>query len=132
VSFQPVRPGRFEIQVRWPHPNPGIEMSEAQLEQFFQDRAHQYLYSSEWFLRPSVEGDNAPPSALMTWWLLLYSFSMLARYQPAKWVGLLAPDSSRYAAALSYALHTALDVIPQLVLEALDRRPFLLQKHIRL
>jgi hypothetical protein len=65
----------------------------------------------------------------MTWWLLLYSFSILARYEPRRWVKLLDRDSSKGIAVLvRYALEEALTAVPQLVLEALDRKPTLLPK----
>jgi hypothetical protein len=59
-------------------------------------------------------------------WLLLYSFSMLARYQPRKWVDLLDPDRSQYAVNLQLAMDAALTAIPQLVLYALDGKSTLL------
>ncbi len=36
----------------------------------------------------------------MTWWLLLYSFSILARYEPRRWVKLLDRDSPKGIAVL--------------------------------
>jgi YaaC-like protein len=63
------------------------------------------------------------------WWLLLYTFSMLARYQPRAWAKLLDLDQKDGPAALlRYALTEALNVIPHLVLEALDRQRSLLAK----
>jgi hypothetical protein len=64
----------------------------------------------------------------MTWWLLLYSFSMLARYFPEKWVTMLNLDESPYAVSLQYACEEALAVIPHLVTEALDGEPLLLMQ----
>ena len=64
----------------------------------------------------------------MTWWLLLYIFSMVARYQPANWTKLLDLDKSPYAAPLQYALQEAISILPHLVLEALDGSPWLLSK----
>jgi hypothetical protein len=64
----------------------------------------------------------------MSWRLLLYSFSMLARYQPRKWSDALDVDKSPSAAAREYALDIALEVIPHLVLEGLDQEPMLLAK----
>jgi hypothetical protein len=66
---------------------------------------------------------NAPPSPLMTWWLLLYSCSILARYEPRRWAKLLNLDSSKVAAVLQYALEEALAAVPYLVLEVLDGEP---------
>ncbi|WP_405659417.1 YaaC family protein [Streptomyces sp. NBC_00079] len=64
----------------------------------------------------------------MSWWLLLYSISILARYQPRKWSEALDVDKSGSAAALEYASDIVLDVIPHLVLEGLDQQPRLLAK----
>ncbi|CAM5598061.1 putative protein OS=Streptomyces fumanus OX=67302 GN=GCM10018772_24650 PE=4 SV=1 [Streptomyces fumanus] len=64
----------------------------------------------------------------MSWWLILYTFSMLARYQPRKWSEALDVDKSANAAALEYALEITLEVIPHLVLEGLDQEPVLLAR----
>jgi hypothetical protein len=95
----------------------------------FDTLAPQYRYRDDRYLRPSIEaGSGPPPSPLMTWWLLLYSFSMLARYQPRKWTDLLNLDKPGCATQLQYALEVARSAIPHLVLEALDGRPMLLSK----
>lgn len=58
-------------------------MSEQDLKAFFDKVAREYRYRAERYLRPAAGADgSAPPSPLMTWWLLLYSFSILARYEP--------------------------------------------------
>jgi hypothetical protein len=101
--------------------------SEEEMNAIFDEIAPQYRYSTDRYIRPSIEGEPAP-SPLMTWWLLLYSFSILARYQPRKWTDLLNLDKPGCATELEYALQTALSAIPQLVLEALDRRALLLPK----
>jgi len=100
------------------------EMTEAEIKQYFDRIAPEYRYRGDRHLRPSVEADGSqPPSPLMTWWLLLYSFSMLARYQPRKWTALLDLDRPGPAVALQYALEEALTALPHLVLEALDGEP---------
>lgn len=68
----------------------------------------------------------------MTWWLLLYSFSILARYEPRRWAQLLDLDSSEAAVLIEYALKEALTVIPHLILEALDKESLLLAKPLAL
>ena len=60
--------------------------------------------------------------------LLLYVFSMISRYQPAKWIKLLDLDKSKYAVPLQYALQEVISVLPHLVLEGLDNHPWLLPK----
>ena len=104
-------------------------VSEEKINAIIDRVAPQYRYRTNRYIRPSIEGDDKPPpSPLMTWWLLLYSFSMLARYHPRKWTDLLNLDKPGCATQLQYALQTALSAVPQLVLEALDGQPWLLPK----
>ncbi|MBK6017913.1 YaaC family protein [Streptomyces sp. MBT53] len=103
-------------------------MEKADIAGFFDSRAPAYRFNDDRFLRPSFEPAKAPPTPLMSWWLILCSFSMLARYQPRKWSEALDVDKSPSAAALEYALDIALEVIPHLALEGLDQEPLLLAK----
>jgi len=120
---------RWEVTLRWPAKEAGGEMTEEELEAFFGKVAPEYRYRGDRFLRPSIDGAGGPPPApLMTWWLLLFSFSILARYEPRRWMKLLDRDNSKVAVLLLYALEEALSAVPQLVLEALDRKPTLLAK----
>ena len=126
-SFEEISEGRFEVRIEWPIEDGAQSMSNVELEQFFDKRAPKYRYQHQRYLRPSFETSGSrPPTPLMTWWLLLYSFSMLSRYQPRIWSNLLNVDKSKYAVALQFALESALMAIPQLVLEALDCRLHLL------
>lgn len=52
------------------------------------------------FVLPSVGGNDQPQHPLMTWYLVMYSFSMLARYYGAAWRRLLDKDESIQAALL--------------------------------
>jgi hypothetical protein len=120
------------IGVAWLDAQATRDLSTAELKEFFDKIAPEYRYQQDRFLRPAIDADDtAPPSPLMTWWLLLYSFSMLARYHPREWTTLLELDKTKNAVLLQYALAEALTVVPHLVLEALDRKPFLLAKPMR-
>jgi hypothetical protein len=55
----------------------------------------------------------------MTWWALLFTLSMLARYHPTEWTRALAPDESSIAVVLERTLDLALAAIPHLVFEVL-------------
>lgn len=124
----PEEPGnRWAVDVRWPAQEASGDMSREELRAFFDKIAPAYRYRSDRYLRPAIDG-NAPPSPLMTWWLLLYSFSILARYEPRRWTKLLDLDKTETAVLLQYALAEALTAVPHLVLEALDGEPFLLAK----
>ncbi len=88
--------------------------------------APQYRHSDQQWCRPAV----APAtllSPLMTWWALLYALSMLARYEPATWVGLLNIDKNLLAVPLEGLLEDALEALSHLVLDALQASPFLLR-----
>lgn len=125
--------GRWEVTVHWPGPgpNPFGSVPKAEIEAFFDRIAPEYRYRDDRFLRPSVEGSRKePPSPLMSWWLLLFSFSILARYHPRRWMRLLNLDKPGCAVSLQYALEAALSALPHLVLEALDKEPLLLSKPI--
>jgi hypothetical protein len=121
--------GPRQVVVRWPATDSQAEMSEEELKAFYDQVAPEYRYRGDRFLRPAVDAARSvPPSPLMAWWLLLYSFSILARYEPRRWARLLDLDSSKVAAVLQYALEEALTAVPHLVLEALDGEPSLLPK----
>lgn len=129
--FESLPGRRFEVRLEWPSPKGLGRLSDDEFEQFFDSFSPKYRYRAERYLRPSLEKGKQPPSPMMTWWLLLYSFSMLARYQPRLWGDLLDIDSSKSAHAIQYVLDEALSVIPHFVLEALDRKPFLLPKTLQ-
>lgn len=127
LSFEELNESHFRLHLKWPQPVDQRTLSGPELTAIFDRIAPEYRYRNSRYLRPSIEGKGQlPPRPLMTWWLLLYSFSMLARYFPRKWVAMLDLDSSPYAVSLQYACEVALTIMPHLVLEALDRQPFLL------
>jgi hypothetical protein len=134
-AFTEVRKHRFLVSVGWPVPGgrPPRGVSEEEIETFFDRFAPQYRFEGNRYLRPLVGSSKTPPSSpLMTWWLILYAFSMISRYQPRKWAELLDLDRSPSAAVIQHALGTALDVLPHLVLEALDNKPIHFHQVVRL
>jgi hypothetical protein len=117
---------RMAIDVCWPSPEPTRNLTEQEISDFFDTIAPLYRYRSDRYLRPSIDpSGKSPPSPFMSWWLLLYTFSMLARYQPVKWVKLLDLDKSKYAAVLQYTLQQAQISLPRLVVEALTGNSYL-------
>ena len=73
------------------------------------------------WLRPYLAPPTQPPSVLMTWWAALLGLSSLARYHPVEWVRAIDPDESDEAVVLERALDAAIEVLPELILEALTR-----------
>lgn len=101
-------------------PLPGRRPQEA-----FEALVPQYRWVGRRWLRPFIAG-AVPPAPLMTWWVLLFGLSMLARYHPVEWVRALDRQHSTAATELERAMDMALEALPQLVLEALARTPTLL------
>jgi hypothetical protein len=56
---------------------------------------------------PVLPGNTTPLSPLVTWWAILFTLSMLARYQPSSWTRMLDIDSSPDAPAVEYLLDEA-------------------------
>jgi YaaC-like protein len=135
VAFNEVARRRFLVSLGWPvpHGRKPQDVPESEVEAFCDQLAPQYRFQGERYLRPPVGENPAPaPSPLMTWWLLLYAFSMIARYQPRKWAETLDLDRSPNAAVIQHALEVAMDVLPHLILEALDQAPVLVRRPLRL
>jgi hypothetical protein len=72
------------------------------------------------WLRPVVNGANDQLSVLMTWWVILFGLSMLARYYPRDWMAMLDVDRpSSDAVLIETMLEDGLSALPQIVLDAL-------------
>ncbi|OQQ13133.1 hypothetical protein B0675_39580 [Streptomyces sp. M41(2017)] len=56
---------------------------------------------------------------LMAWWAVLYTLSMLARYQPAVWGTLISVDTSRHAVQIERLLERAINHLPVLIADAI-------------
>lgn len=69
-------------------------------------------------LFPRAGGKHAL-SPLMLWWVLLFGLSGIARYDPELWIGALDANNSRLAVPIEAALDTALEALPDLILDAL-------------
>lgn len=81
--------------------------------------APEYRVLGRRWLRPAIDGTTTLPIALMTWWLVLFTLSILARYHPLIWVRALDVDSSPAAVTLERAMRKASDAVPQLLAEAI-------------
>ena len=72
---------------------------------------------------PALAGNERAAHPLIGFWSVLWVFSMLARYEPVRWSKLLDVDHSADATALEEILKDALDVVPWLLLDALNGAP---------
>jgi len=94
---------RVEVYFRWP---------DARVE----DLAERDWSNDRYFyLRPAVVAAQPPPSILMTWWAILFAFSQLARYEPARWTAAINPDTSVLTVPIEEGLRTAKRSLPRLV-----------------
>ncbi|HSZ04448.1 MAG TPA: hypothetical protein VK778_04505 [Solirubrobacteraceae bacterium] len=82
------------------------------------DRVVPSAPGGERWLRPLVGG--AAMNDLMLWWALLFALSMLARYEPAGWNVMLDLDHGALSSHLVRLMDAAVDVVPELVLQALE------------
>jgi hypothetical protein len=71
------------------------------------------------YLFPETIAGEGPLHPLMTWWAVLYTLSMLARYQPSEWAHCIDINSSPFANAVENLLDDARTVVPDLVLATL-------------
>jgi hypothetical protein len=64
-------------------------------------------------------GSKDDLSPLMLWWALLFGLSSVARYDPELWICALDVNNSALAVPIEAALDTALEALPELILDAL-------------
>lgn len=76
----------------------------SQLDPYFDEWTSSGLggRQEEAYVYPSVGENDQPQHPFMTWYLVLYAFSMLARYYGASWRRLLDKDESTQAALLEH------------------------------
>nr|WP_234392438.1 YaaC family protein [Streptomyces sp. WM6378] len=58
---------------------------------------------------------------LMAWWAVLYTLSMLARYEPAQWSACTNVDNNSHAVPIERILQLAIDYVPVLIRDAVAR-----------
>jgi hypothetical protein len=79
-------------------------------------------FDDERYLIPLLPGQRKMLSPLLLWWVLLYGFSVYARYHPELWIRTLDVDHSSVAVGIEHVMKTAADRIPALVYEAVSGR----------
>jgi hypothetical protein len=78
-----------------------------------------YLGSSYFF--PGISESNQSLHPLMAWWAVLFTLSMLARYEPSQWGSYVNVNQSHVATMLEDLLAAAIHVMPRLIAEAIDQ-----------
>ncbi|MFD8968171.1 YaaC family protein [Streptomyces sp. NPDC059568] len=104
--------GGGELRVSWlmPQGNALVEERREHLRGLSRSHGH-----SRWFL-PAIPPTGREPHLLLVWWSVVYTLSMLARYDPAAWAGLISVDGSHHAVPIEGVLKRAIDFLPGLIL----------------
>jgi hypothetical protein len=71
-------------------------------------------------LVPVIGGMRESVHPLVLWWAVLFTLSILARYEPDTWSELIDINRSREADAIEQLLDDALKMVPNLVLDVLN------------
>ncbi len=77
-------------------------------------------YGGSYYLAPAMPGADRPLHPLMAWWAVLYTLSMLARYEPASWADHIDVNKSQHAVALEALLTDALIAVPRIIHRTLN------------
>ena len=110
--------GWGELVMNWAHPGGQAGTPADHLAYL---RAMTRPYRGDLWLFPRA-GDTGPSMhPLMTWWAVLFTLSMLARYQPAEWAAHINVDDSPHAVPIERLLARAISTIPELVAEAIEQ-----------
>ena len=109
--------GRGELIMNWALPGGSGNLKDKL--SFVRAMTRPYNGARWLFPAPGTAGRSLHP--LMAWWAILYTLSMLARYQPAEWAGDINIDDSRHAVAVESLLKRAISLVPALIAEAIDQ-----------
>ncbi|MGH3434075.1 MAG: YaaC family protein, partial [Thermocrispum sp.] len=93
--------GGGELRVSWLVPH-GSALPEERREHL-RSLTRSHGGPARWFL-PALPSIGREPHLLMAWWAVLYTLSMLARYEPARWAGLIGVDTNQHAVPVEGAL----------------------------
>jgi hypothetical protein len=77
------------------------------------------LHDGQPYLIPAVGAARRCLHPLMSWWAVLHTLSMFARYEPSEWARYIAVDSSPFAVPIEELLTTAINVVPRLIAAAI-------------
>jgi hypothetical protein len=77
-------------------------------------------YAGHKYFFPALNGLSGELHPLMAWWAVLYTLSMLTRYQPAQWAAHIDIDASRHAILVEKLLVLAMEHLPVLIADTID------------
>lgn len=80
-------------------------------------------YLGSRYVLPAAGRSHRALHPLMSWWLVLYSFSMLARYHPKEWTEALTLTASPVASQVEFLLDVAVTTVPEMLARELWDEP---------
>jgi len=83
-----------------------------------------HRYGSTHIVVPRPEGSTGDLHPLMSWWMVLFGFSILARYHPKEWTEALAMGTSSIASQVEFLLDAAVTSVPELLARELWTAPW--------
>jgi hypothetical protein len=109
------RHGGGELRVKWRMPHGSTDGNEFRKRL----RAMTRGYAGSRYFLPVLSPMKRDLHPLMAWWAVLYTLSMLARYEPATWVKLISVDDSQHAVPIERLLERAITHIPALIADTI-------------
>ncbi|MFJ8540286.1 YaaC family protein [Streptomyces sp. NPDC093591] len=76
-------------------------------------------YAGSRYFLPVLGSMKRELHPLMAWWAVLYTLSMLARYEPAAWGALINVDNSKFAVPIERLLEHAFNHLPVLIADTI-------------
>lgn len=77
-------------------------------------------YAGHRYFFPALPGLSRDLHPLMAWWAVLYTLSMLTRYQPAQWASHINIDAAQHAILIEKLLVLAMEQLPVLIADTID------------
>jgi hypothetical protein len=78
-------------------------------------------YRGQSVLLPAAGSSAQAFKPLMSWWVVLFALSMLARYSPSVWTQTLSLAGNPMSSRVEFLLDTALDAVPELIVDSLTQ-----------
>lgn len=114
-DFQRYDHGGGELQVNWCMPQ-GPATENEQQEHL---RALTHGYAGMRYFLPLIAPMSRVVHPLMAWWAVVYTLSMLARYEPARWAAHTHVDTSKHAVSIERLMERAITHLPVLIAETI-------------
>jgi hypothetical protein len=109
---------RVSLQMHW-SASDGTNLPPFVRDDYVLSLAKRHAGSAYFF--PEISSAGARIAPLMAWWAVLFSLSMIARYNPSTWTQHLDINTSRYAYPVERLLDDALLTVPSLIAEAIEQ-----------